>query len=415
MSPRPRNPIGTYGTIHSVQVRREKVIDPDGLREPRYVIRALAEGEKPEPGDLWRARARYRFRNGRNKQVERFASTKGAAEHSLKTALQNIDTGSGGSIRAQMKLRDLAVKYLEDRAAVGRAATSLEKYGYAVNVHIIPEIGDLTIQEATPENLQAYLSKIARERGAGAAKNSRGVLSGMLGLAVRNGAAERNPVRELENIVNKTVKGSRPLPLGDAGRFLETIRADEFLIERDLVDFLTFMFSTGWRIGEVCGLTWENVDLDAGTASLERIAVRIAGKGMILQDFGKTDASRRTNTLPTTLVEILGERARSQYANEYNLVFPTVLGKIRDPSNTGREWRKRRDELGFEGITSHSLRKMVATMLDSEGFSARDVADVLGHRNPSMTQDRYMARNTGGAKAAKSLEKMLDGKNESAG
>lgn len=135
----------------------------------------------------------------------------------------------------------------------------------------------------------------------------------------------------------------------------------------------------------------------------------------MLQDFAKTETSRRTNSLPATLVEILGERVRSQYANELNLVFPTVLGKIRDPSNTGREWRKRRDELGFEGITSHSLRKMVATMLDGDGFSARDVADVLGHKNPSMTQDRYMARNTSGTKAAKSLEKMLDGRNESAG
>ena len=42
----------------------------------------------------------------------------------------------------------------------------------------------------------------------------------------------------------------------------------------------------------------------------------------------------------------------------------------------------------------------VATRLDEAGISARQVADQLGHRNPSMTADVYMGRKTTVAAAA---------------
>jgi integrase len=411
---RPRNPPGTYGVINvdlTRRVRLDDVPQEDGTLKRAFRDVVLFAGEESQPGDVWRARSRYRFRNGKNKQVERFGTTKKAAENALKKALNTIDDGSSGSLTGAMKLTELAHRFMVDREAVGRTPGTIETYRYAVDVHIIPEIGQLTVAESTPENLQAYLSKIARDRGAGAAKNSRSVLSGMFGLAVRNGAALRNPVRELERIKHKQQKGSRPLPLGEAAQFLEAIRNDDFLQQRDMVDLLTFMFSTGWRIGEVCGLTWDAVDLEEGTATMQAISVRVVGVGMVLQPFGKSTAAHRVNALPESLVQILRNRLDGQFINDMNLVFPTPLGKLRDTSNTGRDWRLRRDDLGFDGITSHSLRKMVGTALDGEHFTARDIADVLGHRNASMTQDKYMARNTGSGKAAQSMEKLLNNSN----
>jgi integrase len=38
-------------------------------------------------------------------------------------------------------------------------------------------------------------------------------------------------------------------------------------------------------------------------------------------------------------------------------------------------------------VTFHTFRKTVATLLDDAGLTARQVADILGHANPSMTQD----------------------------
>ena len=47
---------------------------------------------------------------------------------------------------------------------------------------------------------------------------------------------------------------------------------------------------------------------------------------------------------------------------------------------------------GVPGVTTHSFRKSVATLIDDEGLSARIGADHLGHSRISMTQDKYMAR-----------------------
>ncbi|MFF1635581.1 tyrosine-type recombinase/integrase [Leifsonia sp. NPDC058248] len=116
------------------------------------------------------------------------------------------------------------------------------------------------------------------------------------------------------------------------------------------------------------------------------------------------DASRRTIAIPAPLIGRLGDRRIKQFVdNPLDLVFPTVTGKLRDPRNTHRDWSNARTRLGLETVTSHSFRKTVATVLDQEGESARAIAEVLGHANPSIAQNTYMAKNTGGKKAAEAL------------
>jgi integrase len=55
-------------------------------------------------------------------------------------------------------------------------------------------------------------------------------------------------------------------------------------------------------------------------------------------------------------------------------------------------------------VTSHTFRKTVATRLDEAGLSAREIADHIGHDNPSMTQNVYMGRGVASAAAAKILQ-----------
>ena len=95
------------------------------------------------------------------------------------------------------------------------------------------------------------------------------------------------------------------------------------------------------------------------------------------------------------MVSILRSRSGSGSA----LVFPTVQGKLRDPQNTDRDWRLARDRLGVCPVKLHAFRKTVAMVLDGAGLAARDIAEYLGHKNPSMTQDVYMSKNVGSSGA----------------
>ncbi|WP_083879185.1 tyrosine-type recombinase/integrase [Leucobacter salsicius] len=129
---------------------------------------------------------------------------------------------------------------------------------------------------------------------------------------------------------------------------------------------------------------------------------------MTTQLFPNTADLARTTPLPVATIELLKHR-QVRIEGQSTLLFPTPLMKLRDPSNTQREIRDRRDALGYPELSTHSFRKTVATMLDAAGLSARDIAEYLCQANPSITQDIYMAKQTGSKKAAETMQKGPNG------
>ena len=85
-------------------------------------------------------------------------------------------------------------------------------------------------------------------------------------------------------------------------------------------------------------------------------------------------------------------------------MFTSPAGRLRDPSNTQADLRDTFARLGYQGITSHTFRRTVGTLMDQAGLSARAAADQLGHAKVSMTQDRYFGRKVRATGAAAVLE-----------
>lgn len=354
--PRPRTPLSSYGTIRAVEVA---------------------------PGK-WRARTRYRFDDGKLRQVERFAPSQAKAETALRKALTEVQATSASDVKRETRIRDLGERFLASKA--GRAPRTVETYEHSVRKVIVPRIGDLAVSEASSERLQRLLDTIARENGPGEAKKARAVLSGMMGLAARSDAVKTNPVRELAAIEAKAV-GAMPVPLKDLPGLLEAVRGDERLKSMDMVDLIEFMAGTGVRISEAVALDWADVDLDAGVVTVRK---------------SKTTAGERRITVPARVLGVLAARERSD-----GPVFPTPLLKRRDRRNTAAEWQEARKRLGLPDYTFHSFRKTVATALDQAGLTARDIAEYLGHANPSLTMNTYMSKTVGGSRAADALDSVM--------
>lgn len=354
--PRPRTPLSSYGTIHVAQV---------------------------EPGK-WRARTRYRFESGKLRQVERFAPSRAKAEAALRKALTDIQESTAVEVKRETRVRDLGERFLQEKA--GRAPRTVEDYTFIVRKIIVPKIGDLAVSEATAERLQRLIDEVAAERGIGRAKNTRAVLSGIMGIAARSDAVKSNPVRELARVEAKPV-GAKQIPLAELPVLLEKVRGDERLRQMDMVDLIEFIAGTGVRISEAIGLDWSDVDLDAGTVTVRK---------------SKTTAGERCITVPASVRAVLAGRERRD-----GPVFPTPFLKRRDRRNTSGEWQQARERLGVDDYTFHSFRKTVATALDQAGLSARDVAEYLGHENPSITMNVYMSKTVGGRKAADALDSVM--------
>jgi integrase len=180
---------------------------------------------------------------------------------------------------------------------------------------------------------------------------------------------------------------------------------DDQAVRRDLPVLVATMLATGLRLGEACALLWRSVDLDTGALEVEATVVRITGQGL-LRKSTKTTAGHRTLRLPRWGVEMLRERAAASAANTDTPLFPSPLGNLRDASNTAADLRDAFENAGFGWATSHVLRKTTASVLDSAGMSAREIADQLGHARPSITMDRYMGRKIASDRGAVVLESL---------
>lgn len=359
---RPRTPLSSYGTIHAVQV---------------------------EPGK-WRARTRYRFDDGRLRQVERFAPSEAKAKAKLREALTTIQASTAVEVKRETRIRDLGERYLVAKA--GLAPVTVSDYTRIVRRVIVPRIGDLAVSEATADRLQRFLELVAAENGPGASKTARAVLSGMMALAARADAVRHNPVRELAGTGAKP-KGATAIPLDELPGVLEKVRADERLVALDMADLVMFLAGTGVRIGEACALRWEDVDLGAGVVTIRK---------------SKTEAGVRRIAVPAGVLGMLGDRRLRGGPNDAGVVFPTVLGRERTTRGTAGDWAEARERLGLpSGYTFHAFRKTVATLLDQAGLSARDVAEYLGHANPAITQSVYMSKTVGGSRAAEAIDSIV--------
>lgn len=378
---RPRLEIGTYGTIHVAQTT----------------------------AGSWRARTRYRFADGKSRQVERSGTSRAKAEAALKKALLTIDDSQGGELTPSTTLRQLGQRFLAHKRDLERSDGTIETYGYAVTAHITPRLGDLTVAEAKPDRLQKFLNTVHKESGPGAAKNCRSTLSGMMALAVGNGAAPRNPVRDIERISQpKGKRGSSAIEPKDLPDLMKKLRAAPSLIEQDTVELFEFMLASGWRVGEACALDVGSIDFDAETAEVEATNVRVTGRGIVRQAVPKTESAWRVTPLPRPTMDLLPRR-HERLKDDTTLLFPTVLMRLRDPSNTQRELRDIRKDLGYPQLSTHTFRKTAATMLDRAGMSAAEIAAYLGHANPSMTQDVYMNTLKGDTRAGSVMQAQLSG------
>lgn len=362
---RPRTPLSSYGTIRAVEVA---------------------------PGK-WRARTRYRFDDGKLRQVERFAASQAKAETALRKALTEVQATSATDVKRETRIRDLGERFLLSKA--GRAPRTIETYEHSVRKVIVPRIGDLAVSEVTSERLQRLLDVVTAENGPGEAKKARAVLSGMMGLAARSDAVKTNPVRELAAIEAKAV-GATAVPLDELPGLLDKVRADERLQAMDMVHLVEFIAGTGVRISEAVDLEWSDVEITA-PAGIPTIGATIAVRK------SKTTAGERRITVPAAVAVVLAARERRD-----GPVFPTPLLKRRDRRNTAAEWQEARKRLGFDPRwTFHAFRKTVATALDQAGLTARDIAEYLGHANPSLTMNTYMSKTVGGRRAADALDSVM--------
>lgn len=150
---------------------------------------------------------------------------------------------------------------------------------------------------------------------------------------------------------------------------------------------------TGMRIGEICALTWNNIDLENGFFIINKSLQRIyKGKNntIIHINTPKTHNSIRKIPISKKILDILKVLNKSYKftGNEYFLTGTNL--KYIEPRNYQNLFKKYLSICQIQEYNFHVLRHTFATNCIKVGMDIKSLSEILGHANTSITLNRYI-------------------------
>ena len=277
--------------------------------------------------------------------------------------------------------------------------TTASVYERNIRLHINPNIGHIPLQKLQPEDLDGLYAKLRRDGkrngkdGGLSARSVRAVhttIQSALSDAARKGTVVRN-VAAL----------SDPPAAGRSDQAMNVWTSDElrYFLEaisgHALYPLRLLAATTGMRRGELAGLTWRNVDLDAARLTVNRQILSVGYN--LIESSLKSTTSRRTIDLdPLTVAELrrhrrnqLEQRMATGRRSDDGYVFAKPDGSPVHPDYISQTFRRVVTKLDVPRIRLHDLRHTHASILLQQGVNAKVVSERLGHSSVAFTMTVY--------------------------
>ena len=294
---------------------------------------------------------------------------------------------------SNMTLGEWMDKWLGDYMALTIRESTMDSYQTMTKHYIKPYLGDEKIGSITTADIQQLYNWL-RENGRVNEHYEKGntlsdsmirsihmMLHQAMDAAVRERLIVKNPT-EGTVIPKNNYPPKQILTEEQLERFLEVVRQDPVWS-----DFFYTELTTGMRLGEICGLKWQDFEEKTGRLHIRRSAHRRKGGGVRVGET-KTEMGARTILLPPSTVEILKVRKRKSYSDWifHNPVVPEVP---MDPSTAYHRLKTLLRHAELPSIRFHDLRHTFATHALTSGVDAKTLSTILGHTNASFTLDTY--------------------------
>lgn len=361
--------------------------------------RARGEGNLRQRKDgIWEARFVVGTDPGTGKEIRKsvYGRTQKEARQKMTEAIAALDKGD---YREPCKMSLAQWLDIWQREYLGGVKPkTLVDYGIITEKHIKPALGATRLDALTPHAIQTFYNSLMKpvdEGGKGLSPKTlrciHGVFHKALQQAVMLNYIRANPTDActLPRVTRKEIK---PLDEGDIGRFLQAVKGDPF----EPV-FLVTLF-TGLRRGEVLGLTWDCVDFDAGTITINKqlqpdtkdgrsyhLVSTKNGKGRIIAPASYVMKLLRTHQRKQSEWRL---RAGPLWADS-GLVFTNELGAHLSPYTVCHHYKRIVESIGLPLARFHDLRHSYAVAAIRSGDDIKTVQGNLGHATAPFTLDVY--------------------------
>lgn len=291
-----------------------------------------------------------------------------------------------------MTTKKLLTEWLEFYQKEHIKARTYSRYQGLITMHIVPTLGERNILELGRREIQEFLTQQKKDgnmrNGEKLSATSTNMMLSVLNLAFEYACdmeyIEENPCAR----VRRTKAEAKKIEAFT----IEEQRAIEAEIarsgDRRLHGILLCLY-TGLRIGELLGLTWNDVDLERGVIKITKTVYREkdeSGVWQICVDTPKTKASDRVIPLPEYIIRMLRQDYES---SQTPYIVENKKGERMSIRSYQYIFEKLTERAGVRKLNFHALRHTFATRAIECGMDIKTVADIMGHQNASITLNRY--------------------------
>lgn len=266
-----------------------------------------------------------------------------------------------------------------------------ERYKYIIEKHINPKLGEFKLDDLSAVTLQDYvLSELESGNiisSKGLANNSVIGIVNVLKSALK--LAKSLEICAVDNSDKIKLPMATEKPVTAFEKW-EQEKLEKYCLSSNKTNYLGIVISlyTGIRLGELLALTWNDIDFKNGIMTISKTAYRIKqnGKPQVVIDKPKTKNSSRLIPLPKQLLEIL---KRAKRISKSDFVLSTRTGGIVGTRAYQKTYERILKKLDIPYKNFHSLRHTFATRAIEMGMDVKTLSEILGHKNPVVTLQRY--------------------------
>lgn len=302
-----------------------------------------------------------------------------------------------GGCRSDMQLKELFYLWL-DQSRLRVKQSTYAVYDRMIASHLIPYFGNLSLTEwngAVIDRFVWHSLESGRTDGKGglspkSVSDLVYIIKSVIRFAKLKGLLME--MNERISLPRRNTKEIRVLSTEEQ-RILERCLSER--MDQKRLGILVCLY-TGIRLGEVCALRWEDVDLKTNTIHIRRTLQRIKNtdkegtahqKTRMLLDTPKSKSSIREIPIVEGLAKLLKKYAANKDRASYLL---TGKKKYGEPRAYQRSFHRYISQAGLCDVNFHALRHTFATRCIEKGVDAKSLSEILGHANVNITLDRYV-------------------------
>lgn len=333
------------------------------------------------------------------------APTEAEARELLKKMARDLED-TGVAARRDITVGDVVRDLLANPPASWKSPTTLQ-VNRDLAAWIIKGIGGVKLVKLTPGDVEKRVLGAMVRAGLATATISatKGIGKKAVKRAQRDGMVGRN-VFELAETPRGTRTKSKAMTMEQIGKLLGSGLTPWWRA------YCTVGILCGLRPGELLGLSWDDVDFDAGVIRIRHSLKAVKGsdgRTVLRLESLKTDRSRRTLQLPRKGAEALRALKVAQAADKlrlgrfyedkggicadcgaHALVFPNNAGQPRWRSSVNHSFKIqcKHAKIGSDWHL-HEQRHTFVSVLSDSGVDIDDIADAAGHINANVTRVVY--------------------------